>query len=364
MPAEVDPELAARLAREAQVIYSRAVAEMLETVAKRLAMGVDSPGWSEAKLAEVARLRLETMRTLATLEDDAAKAVTKALTEAYEAGGKRAAQDAGAGFVRSSPAALQQLIRETVASVSSTHSAILRSTLDRYRAVIADATTRVVIGTHTQRQATHMALDSFARAGIHGFIDSAGRRWEIETYAEMAVRTASGRAHVAGTLDRLSAQGNDFVIVSNAPEECSACRPWEGKVLSISGTNLGRQDGFTVTASVDQARGEGLLHANCRHNLSAYIPGLTTAPRHTADAQGDAERQRQRQLERRVREAKRRAAASDAYVAQIKADRGRIDPATAQMHSRALERKRRTTDELSQFVEATGRKRLRYRETV
>lgn len=364
MPAEVDPELARRLAIDAQRIYSEAVAEMLERTARRLAAGIDAPGWAEAKLADVGRLRLEQTRILASLEANAAAAVTEALTEAYGVGAADAALELGGQFGRSSGSALQALIRDTVLNVTATHSAILRTTLDRYREIIAESTSRVAIGTETRRQATLKALDAFAAEGITGFRDSAGRRWELETYAEMAVRTASGRAAVAGSLDRIQERGMDFVIVSNAPEECKTCRPWEGKVLSISGANVGRQDGFTVVASVDEARGEGLLHSNCRHNLSAYVPGLTKAPRTTADPEGDELRQRQRALERNVRQAKRRAVASRSYVAQIKADNGKVDPGTAQIHRRAMERQKIATERLTTFIEANDRKRLPYRSSL
>jgi hypothetical protein len=53
-----------------------------------------------------------------------------------------------------------------------------------------------------------------------------------------------------------------------------------------------------------------LLHPNCRHSLSAYLPGLTEAPTNTADPEGDAERQRLRALERRLRRLRTQEAAA------------------------------------------------------
>ena len=50
--------------------------------------------------------------------------------------------------------------------------------------------------------AARNALTHFADRGIVPFRDTAGRRWALESYAEMATRTAVGRAQVAGTLDR------------------------------------------------------------------------------------------------------------------------------------------------------------------
>lgn len=62
-----------------------------------------------------------------------------------------------------------------------------------------------------------------------------------------------------------------------------------------------------VAGSVAFARAAGLQHPNCRHSLSAYLPGVTRAPKHTADPEGDAARQRQRAIERQIRAWKLRA---------------------------------------------------------
>jgi len=97
--------------------------------------------------------------------------------------------------------------------------------------------------------------------------------------------------------------GRDLVYVSNHAEECPLCRPWEGRVLSISG-------GSSKYPSVSDARANGLFHANCRHSLNAYISGLSEIPKDTRDASGYKLRQEQRYNERNVRKWKRRKAAA------------------------------------------------------
>ena len=170
------------------------------------------------------------------------------------------------------------------------------------------------------------------------------------THVEMATRTGAGRAQVAGGLDRLVDEGKDLVIVSNAPAECSKCRPWEGRILSISGARTGERlsDGRRVVASVADARAAGLLHASCRHHLGAYIEGLTKPMTHTADPEGDRLRQEQRRLERGVRQWKRREAVamSDGERAQARA------------------KVREWQAALKQHVDDNGLKRLRYREQL
>src|SRR5690606_5493901 len=155
------------------------------------------------------------------------------------------------------------------------------------------------------REAAQMALNRFADAGITGFVDRAGRRWDIASYAEMATRTATGRAAIQGHTDRLTAPGYALGNGSDPPDWCSVCRPWEGRVLSLSGVT----PGYPTLA---EAQGSGLFHANCTHSLSAYIPGLTRAPerRRLANPEGYEKRQRQRYNERQIRKWKRREAAA------------------------------------------------------
>ncbi|MGX1274896.1 phage minor capsid protein [Streptomyces phaeoluteigriseus] len=59
------------------------------------------------------------------------------------------------------------------------------------------------------------------------------------------------------------------------------------------------------------ARAAGLFHPNCRHSLSAYLPGVSTRPPHHATPGMTYEdTQRQREIERHIRAWKRRQAAA------------------------------------------------------
>lgn len=313
MPASPDPDLTLQQAKATLDLYAQAVQRLLELVAQRLARGITEPGWAERKLLEMAALRDQAAAVVDRLTVLGPPLVEKAVTAAYEAGVAQAVDDltdlaaagvrsASTSFARTHTRAVAELVREAVTKVRSTHLQILRSTVDAYRQVIEEvAAPGVVSGVDTRRQAAQRALDRFATDGITGFVDVRGRRWEMESYAEMAVRTSVGRAQVAGTLDRFTEAGRDLVIVSDSPQECEVCRPWEGKVLSISGADPDHASVATATAA-------GLLHANCRHRLAAFIPGLTRPLTNTADPEGDRARQEQRRLERGVRAWKRRAA--------------------------------------------------------
>jgi len=100
------------------------------------------------------------------------------------------------------------------------------------------------------------------------------------------------------------------------------CRPWEGKVLSLSGGTIGTIDGaggVRVAGTLPEATAAGLFHPGCRHSLGAYQPGITRAMHDTADPAGDAARQKLRYLERQVRSWKRAQAVALDPAAERKA---------------------------------------------
>ena len=184
-----------------------------------------------------------------------------------------------------------------------------------YREAVAAGAAEVLTGHLSRLAAAQTVLDRLFSDGVRGFTDSRGRRWALDSYVEMAVRTTTGQAATTGHMDQLRNAGLDLVIVSDAPRECPLCRPWEGKILSIGGTvdMVQRQSvttGQTVTihvaGSLSEARAKGLQHPNCRHSVSAYLPGATTKPKVKADPAGYEAQQRQREIERHIRSWKRR----------------------------------------------------------
>lgn len=355
----IDPELALKLASSVSRIYADAETVMIERVSRRLARGIEESGWAERKLAEVETLRREAAAEVARLKREGPEAVRRALTQGFGAGVEGAAVITGE-FTGSGSAALEALIGETTQAVTSTHFQLLRSVQDGYRKVIAESSLPgVVTGTKTRREAAQRSLEHFARKGVTGFVDKAGRQWRLESYTEMATRTGAGHAMIEGRLTQYQAGGHDLVIVSDAPEECPVCRKWEGKVLSISGKTTGQLDrGFRVAGTVAQARSAGLFHANCRHNLARYVPGLTKRMKHTADPVKAEERVRQRELERRLRERKRQEAAARAWVEEDASPEAKLKAAQSK------QKVGKARGDLVAFIGEHDRKRLPYREQI
>lgn len=275
-------------------LYADAEQRLLGLVARQLADGYEAPGWATAKLREVQALRRGAQGVVDALGTAMRLDVFDAVAEAYNTGTRSGLAELGAlhdddlrriAEVTPNTRAVDRLAQETVDLLTQTHRGILRGVEDGYRQAIAEVAATPLLGIDTRRQATQRAMERFSDRGLRTSTDRAGRSWQMTSYAEMSTRTAVGRAAVEGHGDRLRAAGLDLVIVSNAPHNCPLSDPFEGKVLSLSGPDGHRTveaehatiDGKLVRVdihgSVNEARRRGFQHPNCRHSLSAYLPG-------------------------------------------------------------------------------------------
>ncbi|MFJ8900025.1 phage minor capsid protein [Streptomyces sp. NPDC102370] len=319
------------LAERTRDLYAQAEERLLGIIARSLAADLDAPSWAERKLSAVQALRRASQAVVDELGRAVSLDVHDAVAEAYNVGHRAAVAELGAlsddarrmvDDVTPNAQALDRLAEQTVTVLTDRHRSILRTVVDRFRAVVAEVTATPLLGTGTRRQATQDAMRRWADQGVTSFVDQSGRRWQLTTYAEMAVRTSVARAAVEAHTRALADAGIDLVTVSNAPRECPLCRPWEGKVLTLTGpggartvavehaTEDGRMVRVRVAGSLDEARAAGLQHPNCRHSTSAYTPGITRTDRAEPDPEGYEAGQRQREIERHIRKYKRRAAAA------------------------------------------------------
>lgn len=109
--------------------------------------------------------------------------------------------------------------------------------------------------------------------GITAFVDKGGRRWSLQAYGNMAVRTTARQAQVAAIL---TADDYDLWQISKIGSTCPVCAPLEGRVYSKSGTNPDYPPLSLAFGKVDPAGGDDLtntylnIHPNCLHSLSKY----------------------------------------------------------------------------------------------
>ena len=352
----ISPDYARLVAQRVRAYYQEAEDRAVARMVAALGEGLDAPDWAARKAAELPGILAAIDRHLARLDEAAPSLIERAVAEAYQAGQGAAVADLRAagldpiGGHRASHA-VDVLAEDAVRAMSGARVRVVREVADVYQRVTADTAAQVLTGTQSRRDAAREAVRRYALDGVRPFRDKAGRRWETGAYAEMATRTTAGQAAVTGHTDRLQALGHDLVIVSDSPEECGLCRPWEGQVLSISGQSRGRaSDGTRIAGSVARARGAGLQHPNCTHTVGIYLPGVTRPQTTTRDPEAYRVRQQQRAKERGIRRSKRAVLIDEATAGK--------DSAAARASRKRL---RAQQAEFRQWRQANDRKDLGYR---
>lgn len=346
----VSPAMAEDLAAAITMLYEDAEIALIEILRDALARGIDSPRWAELKLRSIGDLRMAVETVANALQDDANGAVAEALATAYGRGRQAAVAELGAldmgrelhaRQILPGAASVDRLAASYARDTRPLYQRITRAVVDVFRGVTSRAASTQLLTGMTRRDASQRALDEFAARGVTGFVDSAGRNWELAAYAEMAVRSVTARAAIDGHIDAMAEVGQGLVIVSNAPLECPLCRPWEGEVLALTGPPgprtvrvehavqpTGLRSVFRppttvavhIAGSLPEARSKGLFHPNCRHGLGLYLPGVTTRPPdHATPGTTYADTQRQRAIERHIRRWKRAEAAAMDEKARVKA---------------------------------------------
>lgn len=302
-----------RMAGEILKVYEQAELEMTRRVAKRLEKGVTQPGWTEQKYGEMKAVTKQMTKVVNSLHRDVNVQVQQYVETGYEDGKSSFINEAreftDISQIRElTPNAVKvaNIMGDLDMSLSAADRLILRQVNDQYANIIAQTSALVATGSFTNKQAVQIALNRFADKGISSFVDKAGRRWEMTTYAEMATLTAIERATRQGYTDTMQEFGFDLAIISSHYGACPLCEAWENVIISISGKD-------TRYPSLADAEAGGCFHPRCLHVFSTYYEGITKGGRkgpRTVESPniGYSARAQQRAYERQERRWKRRMA--------------------------------------------------------
>ena len=351
----ISPLMNERLTEEVGRVYAQAERDIIQRIANRLPTDKSLPieNWEAKKLAELRQLRSGVeMHIAKKLDNYTDKELQDIIQEAYTKGMDSAVADmrrhlpeddipVTEGFGTVHQDAVRAQTEALSGKLKATHLRIVRQADDVYRKAVARGANHVLTGSGTRIEGAQLALNEFANKGVTGFIDNAGRSWNLQSYTEMATRTNVGQAALEGHMNRMTENNQDLVVVSAHVESCPICDPWEGRIMSISGNS----DKYPP---VQEAIDDGLYHPNCGHNLTAYIEGLTETPEPEPGEEDYEDRQQQRYLERNVRKWKRREAGAMTDKAQEKAS----------------EKVSEWQGRLSEFIDDTGRFRKYEREQI
>lgn len=318
------PDDADLLAQWVARLYAEAEIEILQRLARRLEIGIGSPSWEIQTLTRLRALSGEAIGILQAADRAVWAVLDNAIAQAYVGAGISQAEIQAAtstiapamvasSNMRASVAAIAQDLRTPLDGARAT---MLRAVPDLYRRIVGETVALTTARGLSKRDALKRATLQFMRRGLTDIRDERGRRWNIQDYTNMAVRTGYNRALDEGHLASIRAVGLDLVTIQPGPRACEICDEWARKILSLNGQtgDIQTRDRLTgkvitvhVDATMDQARKAGYKHPNCRCSTRAYIPGLTdpsTLQRPPWDEAGYEAQQTQRGIERRIRAAK------------------------------------------------------------
>jgi hypothetical protein len=101
-----------------------------------------------------------------------------------------------------------------------------------------------------------------ATDALTGFVDRAGKRWGLDVYAEMVVRTTTREATSRATANRLLEHGLGAITVSSHPHREDVCTPYDGKTFALPGSEEARSGRFPVIDNLSP------FHPRCRHVIA------------------------------------------------------------------------------------------------
>jgi len=162
--------------------------------------------------------------------------------------------------------AIDVVAQNMVMSMHESFQFIGRRINDTFRQVTLEETGRKLASGTTIKDMKQRVIQRLLDQGQTAFIDKLGRKWRLDSYAEMVARTTTREAASAATINTCREAGLDLVKITTHYPTCEKCAPLQGKVFSISGRDK-RYPKLT-----DEYRPP--IHPNCRHTLQPYVREL------------------------------------------------------------------------------------------
>ena len=201
---------------------------------------------------------------------------------------------------------LNALIEASVGEIRNAQKNILRYQDDVYRQVIYKSQVFANTGVKTVYQCVDMATKDFLSRGITNITYKNGNRVNIESYAEMVIRTSNKKAKLLGE-GQVRDDWNIHLVLCSQYGSCSpVCLPWQGKVYIDDVFSNGKSNGKYPELS--NAIDSGLFHPNCRHTISTFFEDINEVPNpmnYRETKEHNELEQQQRYNERQIRKFER-----------------------------------------------------------
>ena len=366
----MDPLYFERLAESTVKIYEEIETQILINIAKALRKNKSllTPDgyvvWQAEQLAMLDSLTQEHIQIIAKYAGMAPEKVKKAIEEAGKAGMNQyedqLQQAAKEGILSTAPRAttsqaLAEILlsyqNQAISRLNYVNTSMLSGSQQVYLDIVNKSVGKVLAGVQTADQAMRGAVREWSRFGIPVLRDRAGRKWSVEAYLNMNIRSTTSRVAREMQFQRMSEYGVDLIEVSSHLGARPKCAPYQGKIYSLSGKHP-RYPAWSTTSYGDPG---GLLGVNCRHVIYPFIEGITKQRfRPYPKSQNEKMyklQQQQRKLERDIRKAKR-----ELRVMEALGDEQGIQEAKEKVRLRQAQ--------MREFIAQTGLTRRRKREQI
>lgn len=189
------------------------------------------------------------------------------------------------------------------------------------------------------------------------FTDSAGRKWNPQSYMEMASRTQTNKVNAEISKNLSSEIDNDLRIIDTQSGACPICYTYSDAVISMNSPaseaeiKLINEDGFVYAGTYDQVTADGFDHPNCRCIMNVYFPTVSVKSDNMDENENSKnyqDRQKQRSMEREIRKWKLEKA-------------GALDK---EAEKRAQGKIREWQSKLNEFAKENNLSRMRWREQI
>jgi len=199
-------------------VYRDSSDQTLVDLSRRYHMAGLSGSFAQVHQDAVRRLMADTFRDIA------------AATQNVRAELKRAIRDAAKGIFR-----LGEVTGET--RVQMTKRLVSRLAARGFTAEYDAKGKYIRLAEYSDRLSYERYAELMMENHWVGFVDAAGRRWDLLNYSEMLTRTKIREAVSRGTEDRLRANGLDLVQIVGPTIVVDWCGEYRGKVFSINGNS-------------------------------------------------------------------------------------------------------------------------------
>lgn len=197
-------------------------------------------------------------RELASLRAVARLGAQEAIGRAYAAGalgGNAGATDPRLAFTGVHIDAVQALADAMADRLDNSVVQVGRSVADAYRQAGLRSVAEGVAGGESLPETAAALQRRLVREGLTGFVDRAGRRWQMDVYTSMVVRTNTRQAMTQGTVARMIELGQDLITISDHNTRTPLCQHFEGKTYSLTGRTPGYEKVIMLPP----------FHPNCEH---------------------------------------------------------------------------------------------------